>query len=53
MQATAYTYDPETRSGYRVDPKDEARRRYEDAAIDEPDRYADDPRRLDNRGDDR
>jgi hypothetical protein len=36
-----YRYDPETRTGYRVDPKDEARRRYEADRADEPDRYAD------------
>ena len=39
-----YRYDPETRSGYRVDPKDEARRRYDDPAMDDPARFADEPR---------
>jgi len=48
-----YRYDPETRSGYRVDPKDEARRRYEETGIDEPDRYPDEPRRFDDRDDTR
>ena len=42
-----YGYDPTTRSGYRLDPKEEARRRYAESAYsDEPERYADetDPR---------
>lgn len=38
-----YGYDPQTRSGYRLDPKDEARRRYERGVYaDEPDHFADD-----------
>jgi hypothetical protein len=37
-----YGYDPETRSGVRLDPKEEARRRYEEGAnADEPERFAD------------
>jgi hypothetical protein len=48
-----YRYDPETRSGYRVDPKDEARRRYEDPAIADPARFADEPRYDERRPDDR
>jgi hypothetical protein len=42
--SSAYRYDPQTRSGYRVDPKDEARRQYQDPAIDDPARFADEPR---------
>lgn len=40
-----YRYDPDTRSGYRVDPKDEARRAYED----DPERFADDERSTEPR----
>ena len=35
-----YRYDPETRTGYRVDPKEDARRHYEDPAIEDPARFA-------------
>lgn len=39
-----YAYDPDTRTGYRLDPKERARREREEAAYgDEPDRYADEP----------
>lgn len=48
-----YRYDPETRSGYRVDPKDEARRRHEDPAVADPARFADEPRYDERRPADR
>jgi hypothetical protein len=44
-----YAYDPDNRSGYRVDPKEEARRRYEEDPGLADDR---DPRRADPRYDD-
>jgi hypothetical protein len=44
-----YRYDPETRTGYRVDPKEDARRRYEDPAMEDPARFADEPRYADHR----
>jgi hypothetical protein len=39
-----YAYDPESRTGYRVDPKEEARRRYEAESLDPVDRPTADPR---------
>ncbi|MDB5454171.1 MAG: hypothetical protein JWO33_2749 [Caulobacteraceae bacterium] len=41
-----YAYDPNNRTGYRVDPKEEARRRYEDdpAVTDDRERLRADPR---------
>jgi hypothetical protein len=35
-----YAYDPDTRTGYKVDPQEEARRRYEEEHLTESDRYA-------------
>ena len=35
-----YAYDPDTRTGYKVDPQEEARQRYEEERRSEPERYA-------------
>jgi hypothetical protein len=42
-----YAYDPDTRTGYKLDPQEEARRRYEEEHLTEADRYADDRHRGD------
>jgi hypothetical protein len=47
-----YAYDPDTRTGYRLDPKEQARRRYEEDTADQPDRYADERRYEERRHDD-
>jgi hypothetical protein len=48
-----YAYDPANRTGYKVDPQEEARRRYEEERLSDGDRYAEPRYERDRRYDDR